>query len=114
MTNALSAITNQVLRISGKSTKNGGWPYFDGTFKDYPAFRRKFRIYQRNYHQLTPQRELVQMFHENCLPEKVAERVKKVEDMAAAWRMLDTFYDDPVQFARDLLQDVLAVPKIKE
>ena len=56
----------------------------------------------------------MQMFRENCLPEKVAERVKKVEDMAAAWRMLDTYYDDPVQFARDLLQDVMAVSKIKE
>ena len=114
LTNALSAITNQLLRVSGKSNKNGGWPYFDGTFKDYPAFKRKFATYQRTYHQLTPAREMVQMFRENCLPEKVAERIKKVEGMPAAWRMLDTYYDDPVQFARDLLQDVTAVSKIKE
>ena len=58
LTNALSAITNQLLRVSGKSNKNGGWPYFDGTFKDYPAFKRKFTTYQRTYHQLTPPREI--------------------------------------------------------
>ena len=73
-------MTNQLLRVSGKSIKNGGWPYFDGTFKEYPAFKRKFRTYQRNYHQLTPQRELVQLFRENCLPASVAMKVKKVED----------------------------------
>ena len=47
----MNAIANQVIRASGKSVKNGGWPYFDGTFKEYPSFRRKFRTYQANYHQ---------------------------------------------------------------
>jgi hypothetical protein len=60
LTNAMNAIANQVIRASGKSVKNGGWPYFDGTFKEYPSFKRKFRTYQANYHQATPQRELAQ------------------------------------------------------
>ena len=76
----MNAIANQVIRASGKSVKNGGWPYFDGTFKEYPSFKRKFRTYQANYHQATPQRELVQMFRENCLPDKIASSIKKAED----------------------------------
>jgi hypothetical protein len=79
LTNAMNAIANQVIRDSGKSVKNGGWPYFDGTFKEYPSFKRKFRTYQANYHQATPQRELAQMFRENCLPDKIALRVRKAE-----------------------------------
>jgi hypothetical protein len=54
LTNAMNAIANQVIRASGKSMKNGRWPYFDGTFKEYPSFKRKFRTYQANYHQATP------------------------------------------------------------
>jgi hypothetical protein len=42
MTNAMNAIANQAIRNSGRSTRNAGWPYFDGTFRDYPAFKRKF------------------------------------------------------------------------
>ncbi len=32
------AIANQVIRNSGRSGRNAGWPYFDGTFRDYLAF----------------------------------------------------------------------------
>ncbi len=39
MTNAMNAIANQVIRSSGRSGRNSGWPYFDGTFRDYPAFK---------------------------------------------------------------------------
>jgi hypothetical protein len=35
MTNAMNAIPNQVIRSSGRSGRNAGWPYFDGTFRDY-------------------------------------------------------------------------------
>ncbi|MFN9939957.1 MAG: hypothetical protein ACK56I_10845, partial [bacterium] len=31
MTNAMNTITNQVIRSSGRSGQNAGWPYFDGT-----------------------------------------------------------------------------------
>jgi hypothetical protein len=49
MTNAMNAITNQVIRNSGRSTRNVCWPYFDGSFRDYPAFKRKFASFRANY-----------------------------------------------------------------
>jgi hypothetical protein len=114
LTNAMNAIANQVIRASGKSVKNGGWPYFDGTFKEYPSFKRKFRTYQANYHQATPQRELAQMFRENCLPDKIALRVKKAEDMLTTWRIMDAVYDNPLAFIKDLMQEIKAVPEFRE
>jgi hypothetical protein len=110
----MNAIANQVIRASGKSVKNGGWPYFDGTFKEYPSFKRKFTTYQANYHQATPQRELAQMFRENCLPDKIAIRIKKAEDMLTAWRILDAIYDNPLAFIKDLMQEIRAVPEFRE
>jgi hypothetical protein len=68
MTNAMNAIANQVIRNSGRSGRNAGWPYFDDTFRDYPAFKRKFESFQMNYHRSTPTRELFQQFREMCLP----------------------------------------------
>ncbi len=61
MTNAMNAIANQVIRNSGRTTRNAGWLYFDGTYRDYSAF-------QANYHYCTPSRELEQQFREMCLP----------------------------------------------
>ncbi len=58
MTNAMNTIANQVICNSGRSGRNAGWPYFDGTFRDYPAFKRKFESFQMNYHRGTPTREL--------------------------------------------------------
>jgi hypothetical protein len=63
MTNAMNAIANQVIRNSGRSVRNAGWPYFDCTFRDYPAFKRKFESFQMTYHRGTPTRELFQ-FHD--------------------------------------------------
>jgi hypothetical protein len=54
------------------------------------------------------------MFRKMCLPERVAARVRRAESMPAAWAILDTFYDHPVQFARDLMQDIQVVQKIRE
>ncbi len=45
--------------ILSRTTQNAGWPYFDGTNRDYPAFKRKFASFQANYHYGTPSRELV-------------------------------------------------------
>jgi hypothetical protein len=38
----LTSISNQMLRMSEGSGKNGGWPWFDRTCKGYPAFWRKW------------------------------------------------------------------------
>ncbi len=67
MTNAMNAIANQVIRNSGRTTRNVGWLYFDGTNRDYPAFKRKFASFQANNYFGTPPRELVQQFREICL-----------------------------------------------
>jgi hypothetical protein len=67
----MNAIANQVIRNSGRSGRNAGWPYFDGTFRDYPAFKRKFESFQTTYHRGTPTRELFQQFREMCLPEAI-------------------------------------------
>jgi hypothetical protein len=107
----MNAIANQVMRASGK---NSGWPYFDSTFKEYPSFKRKVRMYQANKHQATPQRELVQMFRENCLPDKIEVRVKKAEDMLTAWRIMDAIYDNLLAFIKDLMQQIRAVPEFRE
>jgi hypothetical protein len=62
MTNAINSIANQVIRNSGRATRNAGLTYFDSMFRDYPAFKKKFASFRANYHQGTPTRELVQQF----------------------------------------------------
>jgi hypothetical protein len=56
----------------------------------------------------------VQLFRENCLHEKIADRLKRAESMAAAWIVLDTLFDDPLQFTNDLMGDILAYAKMKD
>ncbi len=82
MINAMNPIANQVIRNSGRSGRNAGWPYFDGTFRDYPAFKRKFESFQMTYHHGMPTRELFQQFREMCLPEKLSAKIKS----ANTWR----------------------------
>ncbi len=84
MTNAMNAIANQVIRNSGRSGRNAGWPYFDGTFRDYPAFKRKFESFQMNYHRGTATRELFQQFREMCLPEKLSIKIESADTMENA------------------------------
>jgi hypothetical protein len=80
----MNAIANQVIRSSGRSGRNAGWPYFDGTFRDYPAFKRKFESFQMTYHRGTPTRELFQQFREMCLPEKLSVKIKSANTIV--WR----------------------------
>jgi hypothetical protein len=101
MTNSMNAIANQVIRNSGRTTQNAGWPYFIGTYRDYPAFKRKFASFQANYYYCTPSRELVQQFREMCLPEKIALRIRRVETMETAWRRLDALFKDETAFIKD-------------
>jgi hypothetical protein len=103
MTNAMNAIANQVIRNSGRSARNAGWPYFDGTFRDYPAFKRKFASFQASYHRGTPMQELFQQFREMCLPEKIAARLKSAETMETAWVRLDAWFGDQGLFIKDLI-----------
>jgi hypothetical protein len=54
------------------------------------------------------------MFRENCLPEKIAIRIKKAEDMLTAWWILDAIYNNPLAFIKDLMQEIRAVSEFKE
>jgi hypothetical protein len=114
MTNAMNAIANQVIRNSGRSGRNAGWPYFDGTFRDYPAFKRKFESFQMTYHRGTPTRELFQQFREMCLPEKLSARIKSADTMENAWIRLEAWFGDKGLFIKDLMQDIKNVTPIKE
>ncbi len=109
MTNPMNAIANQVVRNSARATQNAGWLYFDGMYRDYPAFKRKFASFQANYHYSTPTRELVQQFGEMCLPEKIAARIKSAE----TWVRLDAWFKDKDAFITDLMQDIRS-PAIKD
>ncbi len=84
----------KLMTMQGQTGKNSGYPYFDGTLKDYPKFRRRWHTFQDTYHKATPHRELVNLFRENCLEKKVADRLRSAETMAGCWRVLDPFYSD--------------------
>jgi hypothetical protein len=100
-------VTNYFVRMSGL-------PRFDGTFKNYPAFERKWESYEKHHHRLTPQRQLVQLFHENCMSEEMAHRIRRMETMAEAWARLDTSYNNPTLFINELALEVQAIPKIND
>jgi hypothetical protein len=114
MTNAMNAIANQVIRNSGRSGRNAGWPYFDGTFRDYPAFKRKFESFQMTHHRGLPTRELFQQFREMCLPEKLSIKIKSANTMENAWIRLEAWFGDKSLFIKDLMQDIRGVAPIKD
>jgi hypothetical protein len=114
MTNAMNAIANQVIRNSGRFGRNAGYLYFDGTFRDYPAFKRKFESFQMTYHRGTPSRELFQQFSEMCLPEKLSAKIKSANTMETAWIRLKAWFGDKALFIKDLMQDIKGVAPIKE
>jgi hypothetical protein len=114
MTNAMNIIANQVIRNLGRARRNAGWPFFDGTQRDYPAFKRKLASFQANCHYGMPSKELVQQFQKMCLPEKIAARIKSAETMEIAWVRLDAWFKDEGAFIKDLMQDIRSVPAIKD
>ncbi len=97
--NVLRSMHAKLIIMQGQTGKNSGYPYFDGTLKEYPKFCRRWHNFQNLYHNVTPQRELVNLFQENCLEKKVADRLLCEETMAGCWRVLDPFYSRPTQFA---------------
>jgi hypothetical protein len=103
----------KLMTMEGQTGKNSGYPYFDGTLKEYPKFRRRWHTFQDLYHKATPQRELVNLFRENCLEKKVADRLRCEETMAGCWRVLDPFYSRPTQFAQDLMSEITAIKRIQ-
>jgi hypothetical protein len=55
----------------------------------------------------------VNLFRENCLDKKVADRLRCEETMAGCWRVLDPFYSRPTQFAQDLMAEITATKRIQ-
>ncbi len=53
------------------------------------------------------------LFWENCLEKKVADRLRCEETMAGCWRVLDPFYSRPTQFAQDLMSEITATKRIQ-
>jgi hypothetical protein len=111
--NVLRSMHAKLMTMQGQTGKNSGYPYFDGTLKEYPKFRRRWHTFQNLYHNETPQRELVNLFRENCLEKKVADRLRCEEIMAGCWRVLDPFYSRPTQFAQDLMSEITATKRIQ-
>jgi hypothetical protein len=111
--NVLRSMHAKLMTMKGQTGKNSGYPYFDGTLKEYPKFRRRWHTFQNQYHNVTPQRELVYLFRENCLEKKVADRLRCEETMAGCWRVLDPFYSRPTQFAQDLMSEITATKRIQ-
>ena len=111
--NCLMSISNQMWRSEG-SDKNGGWPWFNGTCKDYPAFWRRWSSYEECYHQLTPQTELVRLFREKCMSKEIARYSGIGGTMAKAWAKLDRIYRNDRLFCAELRQEIQACPRIEE
>jgi hypothetical protein len=111
--NVLTPMHAKLMTMQGQTGKNSGYPYFDGTLKEYPKFRRRWHTFQDLYHKATPQRELVNLFRENCLEKKVADRLRCEETMAGCWRVLDPFYNRPTQFTQDLMSEITATRRIQ-
>jgi hypothetical protein len=44
--------------------KNGGWPKFNGTYKNYPSFKRKWAMYERTHLLHQTDKEKAQQFME--------------------------------------------------
>ncbi len=65
--NVLWSIQAKFMTMQGQTGKNSGYPYFDGTLKEYPKFCRRWHTFQNLYHSSTPQKELVNLFSEHCL-----------------------------------------------
>jgi hypothetical protein len=56
----------KLMTMQCKTVKNSGYPFFDGTLKEYPKFRRRWHTFQNLYHNATPQREMVNLFLETA------------------------------------------------
>jgi hypothetical protein len=112
--NCLASINNQMMRLSSRSGKNGGWPWFDGTYREYPAFKRKWQDYEKNHLSLIAQQERVHLLREKCMSKEIGNYIKMKGSMPEAWERLDMLYDDPLIFTRELVREVLRYSKIQD
>ena len=43
--NVLRSMHAKLMTLQGQTGKNSGYPYFDGTLKEYPKFRRRWHTF---------------------------------------------------------------------
>jgi hypothetical protein len=103
-----------MVRLLSRSVKNGGWPWFDGTYREYPAFKRKWQDYEKNHLSLIAQQERVHLLREKCMSKEIGNYIKMKGSMPEAWERLDMLYDDPLIFTRELVREVLRYSKIQD
>jgi hypothetical protein len=70
--------------LSSRSGKNGGWPWFDGTYREYPAFKRRWQDYEKNHLSLTTQQDRVQLLREKCMSKEIGNYIKAKGSMPEA------------------------------
>jgi hypothetical protein len=99
-----------VFGMSGKNSKNKKWPHLVKTLSGYTTFKIKWKTYHRDYYQLAPQIELVQLFQENFMSKKTANHLKDADSMTAEWIILDKFY----YATKTLMLEFQKLPRIKQ
>jgi hypothetical protein len=51
---------------------------------------------------------------DNCLEKAVAERIRRIENMAECWKVLNMFYDKPLLFVEGLMAEISAFKEIDD
>jgi hypothetical protein len=98
--NTLTVAQDVLTTMNSKLEKNDGFPQFEGTYLDYPGFKRGWLDFQETYHAATLDSVLVDLFCHNCLEKELADVIRGMT-MAVYWEKLDTFYDRPDWVATD-------------
>jgi len=60
LNSATNTICGRLRVLQGRSMKNGGWPRFNGTYKNYPSLKRKWAMNERTHLQQQSEKEKVQ------------------------------------------------------
>jgi len=113
LTKAMTSVWRPLRVQQGTGMKNGGWLKFDGTYKSYLGFKRKWAMFERTHLQQQNPKEKVQQFMEYCLEKEAVDYNWRKEDMESAWTMLDTFYDRPLLFVEDLMDKLKSIRVIR-
>jgi len=116
LTNLTDMHYGRIRVLQGGNKKNGGWPKYDGTYKNYknPSFKRKWELYKRTRVRQQNEKEKVQQFMEYCLAKEAADYFRRMETMATAWATLDVFYDCPLNFVKELMAELTIFRPIGE
>jgi hypothetical protein len=94
---ALSSLQASFMAVSGRSGNNS-FQRFNGRYRDFPGFKKCWLTHQEIHYASAPNWQLSDIFHDNCLEKEAADKIQKEGTIAGCWKILDTFYDHPLQF----------------